>query len=487
MLIQMSPRGFSHVMFRHHRLFVLCCLWMLIIAVVYCIFAQPIYRSQAALVVKFENGSRDNVPDVAISAQAAERREVVNTNVRLLTSADLILDLLHHIDVAKLYPRLARSNSGDVPLIDRAHIAFLRDLGVNPVRDSDVIEVSLDNPDPAVAAASLTEYVNLFVDRETKLYRNIAFGLMSEQAEQARRRLRQSQAALDAFLGKFGISSLEDERTALLKLQMDTRSALGEQQAKLGEGQGRRTAVSASLATLKPQIELSDENDRYKAVDDARTRLADLVARRAELHNYQPNSQTLRAFDAQIDSAQKELGAATAVSAARVRMGPNPVYQQAQTDLIKAEQDINSARGAIIPLQDQLRKIDERLGELSSREAEYHTLTLQQQTDEESYRTFLQRRDDARVADALNQQKINGIAVLQSATVPVTPVRPRVGLVLGLAFVLGSVVGVAACFILETVDETFSRPLQVEPVLGLPVLAAFSADHTLQRRQGQLA
>ena len=482
MIIQMSPRGLSHVLFRHWRLLALCCVWMLVIASAYCVFAQKIYRSQSAVVVKFDSGSRTDLPNVAISAQAADRREIINTNVRLLTSADLVTDLLHRVDLEKLYPNLARTTSNAIPLIARAQTAFLNNLTVTPVRDSDVIEVALDNPDPETAASTLTEFVNLFVDRQTKLYRNIATSLIDEQVEDARRRLDQSQAKLDEFLAKFGISSLQDERAALLKLQTDTRGALGEQQAKLGEAQGRRAAVTASLATLKPTIELSDENDRNKPVDDARARLADLVARRAELHNYQPDSVTLRALDTQVDSAQKELAAANAISAARVRMGPNPVYQQAQTDLLRADQDVNSARGAIIPLEDQLHKIDARMTELGSREAEYHTLTLQQETDEESYRTFLQRNDDARVADALNQQKINAIAVLQSATVPVEAVRPRVGLILGLALVLGVIVGTAACFIRETFDETFSRPLQVEPVLGLPVLASFRAVGALQQQ-----
>ena len=42
-----------------------------------------------------------------------------------------------------------------------------------------------------------------------------------------------------------------------------------------------------------------------------------------------------------------------------------------------------------------------------------------------------------------------------------------------IALGLGLAGGILACFALEMMDETFSLPEQIEPVLGLPVVGTF--------------
>ncbi len=145
------------------------------------------------------------------------------------------------------------------------------------------------------------------------------------------------------------------------------------------------------------------------------------------------------------------------------------MYQQTQTDVLRATEDVDAARGAVKPIEHQLRQTEGRLQELGSRQAEYHALTMQnEKTDQDSYRTFLQRADDARIADVLNRQNVSGVAILQAPTVPTEPALPKVRLMLGLAFLLGGMVGAAAALLREMMDDTFSCPDQLEAILRLP-------------------
>jgi uncharacterized protein involved in exopolysaccharide biosynthesis len=476
MIIDMSPRGLLYALSRHRSLLVTSIVMCFTTAAAYCLLATPIYRSEAAVVIKFANDNRNEVPGAAIAAASTEHREIINTNVRLLNSVDLLDNLLNEIGIANLYPKLAAAAAEDraplsdrarrelvhvfdnllkelgianlypnlaaaaadarTPLSDLARRELVHDLSVTADRDSDVIELALENPDARIAATALSALIRLFKERQTQLYRNAQSWLMREQEAEARWRLSKSQADLDGFLSKFGISLLEDERYALLQLEMNTRSALGQQQAKFGEALGRQQAAAAALVKLTPEIALYDERSRYQAVDDPGSRI----------EQYRP---------------------------AKVRRSPNPVYQETQTDLVRADEAADAARSAIKPLEQQLRQIEDRLRELASRQAEYHALTMQSEADEKSYRTFLQRADEARIMDALNSQNVSGAAVLQAPTVPAKPAVPKVGLILGLALLLGGLGGIAAGLIAEMLDETFSLPGQLEPVLSLPVLASF--------------
>ncbi|MBV9827138.1 MAG: hypothetical protein JO001_15955 [Alphaproteobacteria bacterium] len=472
MVIQLTSRSILNVLFRHRRLFSATMGLTVALATLYCATATRIYRSEAALVIKFAKQDRANGPDVAIAAQTTERREVINTNIRLLTSVDLLSKLVGDAELLTIYPELSGYPGGASARRERAIDQLMHDVKVTAGRDSDVIELSLDNPNAEVAASTLSRLIRLFVDRQTQLYRGLQSTLVEQQTTDARQRLDQSQRNLDDFIKTFGISSYDDERSALLKLEMDTRAALGQQQSKLGEALGRRDAAKTMLGSLKPEIPLSNENDRYHAVDDARTRLADLTARSAELRNYQPNSPTAQAMETQISSARAELAAAARLPEARLRTGPNPVYQQVQGDLNHTEQDIKGAQGAISPLETQLQQIDDRLRALNTHQGEFHALTLQRETDEESYRTFLQRADDARVVDALNNQNVTAAAMLQAPTIPERPALPRVPLILGLSLLIGVLLGGGGSFAAELLDQTFSLPDQLEPALGLPVLAS---------------
>ncbi len=442
MVIQMSPRGFLHVMFRHRWLFLLCFFGIFSLAATYSLVATRIYRSEAVLAVKFENDNQNGVPGAAITAQSSEHQEIINTNIRLLKSMDLLVALAAKFEPLKLYPRLAEDLNNPESLVDRARDQLAHDFKVTAERDSDVIDVSLDNPDAAVAPAALADLIGLFIERQTRLYRHTQSSLMAEQVEAARRRMGESQARLDSFVSKFGISSLEDELAALLRREMDAHTALDEQKSKMGEALGRRDAAAAALSGLKPEITLSDERSGYKAVD-AESLIGD----------YRPHL---------------------------ARTGPNPVFQQTETDLVRASEDVDAARGAIKPLEQQLRQIEDRLQELNSRKAQYHALKMQSEADEKSYRTFVQRTDNSRVAEILNSQNVNAVAVLQRATMPMQPVWPKAKLTLGLALLLGCVFGVAASLISERLDETFSLPDQMEAVLGLPVLGAFQMSRALR-------
>jgi uncharacterized protein involved in exopolysaccharide biosynthesis len=484
MIVDMSPRGVLYVISRHRWLLVISILICLLAAIAYCRLAIPLYRSEAAVVIKFANDNRNEMPGAAISAASTEHREIINTNVRLLNSVELLDNLLKEIGIARLYPNLAaaaaaagpapsdRLFNSDLldnlleetgiasfyrklaaaaaehrpPLFEQARRQLVRDLSVTADRESDVIELALDNPDARVAATTLAELIRLFKERQTRLYRDTQSWLMREQVDEARRRLHKSQADLDRFLSKFGISSLDDERYALLQLEMNTRSALGQEQAKLGEALGRQQAAAAALVKLSPEIALYDERSRYQAVDDPGSRI----------EQYRP---------------------------AKLRRGPNPVYQETQSDLVRANEAIDASRSAIKPLQQQLQQIEGRLRELGSQQAEYQALTLQSQADADSLRTFLQRADQARIADALNSQNVSGAAVLQAPTVSAKPVVPKVRLTLGLALLLGGVGGIAAALISEMLDETFSLPGQLQPILSLPVLASFPMIRSLEHME----
>lgn len=497
MVIQLSARGFLNSVFRQRRAFLSAFLLIVGLGVTYCVFATPIYQSAASVLVKFGRAEPSSAQmalnGVSIPAEQTERREVMNTEVLILESEDLLTTVLNQVGPFKLYPAQSPSLPGLLvdglmallpgphePPSERQRVQgvlqrLTRDLKVEAERDSNVLSIQLRNPEPEMATATLIKIIAQFKDRQAVVYGGTESKFLQDQVEEARNQLAGSQTRLQKFLSDAGTVSLDDEKTSLYALQEQVRKDYVQVKAHIADLDSRRDALIAAQKQSTETVVLSDESDRYKSVDEARARLSDLVARRAELHNYRDESVMVRDLTAQIRSAEEQLQARSRETVARVRSGANPVFQQIQIDLIHADTDYKAATASAVPMEAQLATIQQRQSEIAALLPRQQELVLQREVDEENYRTVLQRAEDARIADALNRQSISSISVVQQPTAPLKPALPRVPLILAASLVVGVMAGFILSFVLESMDETFSLPDQVQPVTGVPVLAVFGA------------
>ena len=64
----------------------------------------------------------------------------------------------------------------------------------------------------------------------------------------------------------------------------------------------------------------------------------------------------------------------------------------------------------------------------------------------------------------------NNVRVVETATAPTAPIRPRKAWNLGLSIVVGLGLGIAVAIAIEYFDTTVRTPDDVERYLGLPVI-----------------
>jgi uncharacterized protein involved in exopolysaccharide biosynthesis len=485
MTLPRNARGVLNGAFRHKWRFVGVFSGVVALALAVAVIVQPVYRSDALLLVKFNGryAEADTVAGAAIQAQASERREVMNSQAQILRSHDLLLQAATAVGLERLYPDLAEDPEATGDIGRKAAEELDRDLEIEPTKDTNVMHISLLNRDPEIAAEALRVLIENFRVRQMEVFLNPQSEFLQDQLDEARRQLAASQAALEEFKTTAGISSLAEELTLLLRLRAEAQNNLSQQSARRGEADSRAQELADSLKHLAPTIQLSDENDRFKAIDDARARLTELRARESEMKsNYRDDSVSLRTLRSQIEFAEAEMTERSRESLARVRTGPNPVYQQVQADLLRAKAESAAASAAVEPLERQVAQVQERLANLDVNQGRLQDLSLQQQVDEENFRNVLQRVEDARASEQLQRQKVSSIVVVQQPTVPMTPARPRMLYIVALGALAGLALAFTVCVLWELSDERFSLPEQVTAVLKLPVLASFGDGESSQRQ-----
>jgi capsular exopolysaccharide synthesis family protein len=142
-----------------------------------------------------------------------------------------------------------------------------------------------------------------------------------------------------------------------------------------------------------------------------------------------------------------------------------------QRDEVKLE--IASLKERLARTKDQMKEYESRVEKTPSREQELEILVRDYNNLKENYRTLLDKKLNARLAENLEKrQKGEQFRIVDPANLPTKPEKPnRVNIMLiGLA--LGCGLGVGSAIGMESFRPVFRRPDDVESLLQLRVLAA---------------
>jgi uncharacterized protein involved in exopolysaccharide biosynthesis len=90
---------------------------------------------------------------------------------------------------------------------------------------------------------------------------------------------------------------------------------------------------------------------------------------------------------------------------------------------------------------------------------------------EEKYLLYLNKREEARIGDALDQGGILNVTIAEQATVPALPELSGLGF--GLAGLVGAgTLSVTLAFVNDYLNPAFRTPDEIIAYLGSPVLAS---------------
>src|ERR1017187_8022510 len=265
MLARATFPNFVYVLFRHKWAMVSTFLAVMGMAAVYCLLATVYYESECDLYVNFGRDTPSPVNTPAGVGQAQDgpnQQSILNSLVQMLTSESLADEVITEIGLKKLYPKIVASPpSSGTPLGAAERRLIRHDLKVQVAKNANTIQVIYEHPDPELAAKTANLLVKKFIARELAVLRDPKSNFLQERLEQYHSQLIQSEAALDEFRNHTGISSLDEERSLLLKRRADIESSFSNNQAQVTELENRSQVLQSELAKLPQNVEYADEDN----------------------------------------------------------------------------------------------------------------------------------------------------------------------------------------------------------------------------------
>jgi uncharacterized protein involved in exopolysaccharide biosynthesis/Mrp family chromosome partitioning ATPase len=311
-------------LFKRKRTIIVCATAGIIAAAAVYFLYPPSYESEAKLLVRYvleRSGVDPAEAEKAGSAAAnSEADRVIGAEIEILTSWDLAVDVARAIGPQRLFPppqdlfsRVARAiglkgllpPSGASATEGAAASSIASGLKVLSGKGSNIILVSYKNRDPQIATLVLQELLSRYFVKHLEVHRSAgAFDFVTQQTDQVRARLNQTEDTLKSLKEKTGIASLKEGSAALTseasKIQEQingTEADLAEQQALVNQVVEKKTKggwrTKTSSSENSPQTAKAKVAGTQAKIEALKSRLRDVQQRTKKLSELAPQIEDL--------------------------------------------------------------------------------------------------------------------------------------------------------------------------------------------------
>jgi uncharacterized protein involved in exopolysaccharide biosynthesis len=476
---QPSPtmRDLAAVLFRQQRValttFVLVFLAVLIYGLVF-----PPYQSEMKILLRH---SRVDPVVAAIPSQPefgrqAVTEEEVNSEAELLQDEEILRTVIQKAGLISEGRSWFWSLVGDNS--DRQLARAVRRVGkrltIEPAHKASLITATYDSSKREQGAKLLLALGNAYVERHHQVHNpSGAFDFFDQQVRQSRAGLEAAELRLMEFTRDQGVVAATQERDFALQKLAEAEADVGQTKVALAQNSERIRALQAELNLLPERtLSLIRNLDNPQLLESLKSRLLELQLKRTELlTQYEPSYRLVQEVDEEI-AAAKAMIAVEEQSPMRDQTSElEPNHEWAKSELLKTQVEASTLEAHARAETSLLANYRERAHELGNRAIGQDRLVNDLRAAEEEYLLYVNKREESRIGDALDQGGILNVAIAEQPTVPALPkLSPLTFGFIGLG--LAGTLGVGTAFAADYLSPTFRTPDEISAYLGGPVLAS---------------
>ncbi len=433
---------------------------------------RPLYRSSTTLLI--EQGKSKVVSIEEVYSQGLIQREYYQTQVEILKSDDLARKVIQKLNLttnpdydprqappgwmARLVPSLAPAQAA--PRSDEAVMKsvlgqFKRNLQVQLIRNTQMVQISFSAYDPQLAAKVPNALADTYIENDLEARMAMtqkASEWLRDRMSELRAKVDTSERALQDFRDREHIvdakgvamsgasRQLEDLTKSLVEARQHRAEAESAyslvQQIKAGRTQVSYDSIPAVLRSPLVQKMKEQEADAEKRLSDAAKRYGPehpkMIQAKAELDAARQN--THRQIDAVVAGLQKE-------------------YELARANEVAVERALSQSKADIQGL--------------NRKEFQLGILERDVQQNRNLYEMFVNRLKETSAAGDLQTTIAR---VVDPASVPGGPYAPNKSRIVMIAVAITLVLGAMLALLLDRLSNTINSTSDVENRLGVPVL-----------------
>lgn len=479
-------RGLLTIGFRRRRLAIIC-LAATVVVTVLAAWIFPRYKGETKLMLVTQRAdpvmtATSGQEGSGVLAQPMITDEELKSEVDLLTSYDLLREVVrasHPENTSEKHPlaflfawkkRFTTPEEREAAMV----LKLNADLSAEVAKGSNVILVGYKNRDPEVAKRVLDKLVELYIQRYLAVHRPVGqYQFFQQQADQYQRNLNRAEAALSDFSTKYGAVNPAADRDIVLQKQNEFKYTLHQTEVSISETENRVHSLGAQLKTTPERITTQLKRaDNPQLLQQLKSTLLDLQLKRvALLTKFQPNYRPVQEIEQQIADTNAAIQAQESAPVQESTTDLDSTHSWIVGELARARTQLAGAQAAKIALAQTVSSYEAAAGELDRKAIIQHDLQRDASDEESKYLMYLRKREEARVDDALDRQRMFNVVVAEPPTIPALPSHSPMQFA-AVSFLGMSFLTCCLFLALDWLDPTFRSRFEIESVLSIPVLAA---------------
>lgn len=467
------------------------------VAILAVLAITPIYRAAATLMIEQKGAKVVSIEQVyglegagseylqtqfeLLKSRALAERVVRQLN--LTTHAEFdprqqpeplidIKGLLANFDFHKVVPATMPGDLEDPEALTEAEIfdqvtrSFMERVTIAPQGKSQLVQVQVEMADAQTAAIAANALANGFIESQLEATMEMsmtATNWMNSRLGELRTKLKDSEDRLQAFreaenlVDVDGVTTISAAELSLTGDRMiDARRQRAEAESQYRQVQAMRGGGWQRLATIPAVL-------GHPLIQQFKTEQAKAQAKVEELSKrYGPRHPAMTAARSELSAAEGSLKG----QVEQIVAGIERNYQLALANE-------NSLRASFNANKSQIQDISRK---------EFQLRELQREVDGNRalYDTFMTRlKETAATADL----ETANARVVDPATVPTEPVKPKKTLIVAIAALLALFAGVGLTLLLDALNNTFKSTEEIENRLNIPVLGILPQMKVQERRE----
>lgn len=425
-----------------------------ILAAVLSFIWPPTYEAETNLRVKQPQGLADSLLSSLPTGNASATKQLMSTYAEILKSRTVVQEVIDK----------TQSDKEEIPDYDDV----LKRITTQSVKDTEILKVKVTAGTPEEAQLVANTLVNTFNARLSFLTRSeqtVVRQFIGERLQESKADVEKAEEELQKYKTEQKITDPDVETKALVDALATINKLAAENTVTMAAAQGRLVSTRQQLGAEKEGF-IADN----PLIQQYKTKLAELEVSLVELsEKYTEQHPQVKATRAAIGETQDKLAAEVGRVITADAPSMNPVHQGLLQSKLMAEAQIaaSTAQQAAIAVIVQQGQSD--LGKLPVKEQGLAKVMRDAAVAREIYVMLAKRHEEARISEVMQPTDVQ---VIDVATLPEEPVKPKKALNIVIAAILGLFVGVGAAFIVEYMNKSIHTVEDVRQYLELPVLGS---------------
>jgi uncharacterized protein involved in exopolysaccharide biosynthesis len=482
---QLTVRDMVAPLFRKRRVVLLTFFFIFALAILVAWgWASDYYASTMQVVVGRE---RSDPTVTSLQGSDASNSKVVTTDevaseVALLQGRDMLQEVVQTCNLIEptspsfwdrfdsRTPEVKKSAA-----LESATKRLAKKIKVEAQKTSHVIDLKYGQTgSPATPACVLQTLGKLYLEKHLRLQRPTgASDFFSQETDKYRRALADSENRLVSFSKTQGIAAPEILRADMAQQLAMAQSNLYQTHQLIAANEQRIESIKSQMTLIPARSSTSEASiSSSSLLEQMKSGLLSLELKRSQLLlKYEPSYPLVKEVDEEIAQTKQAIEVTQNERYVNTTTDRDPTFEFLRQDMAKTEADLASERATAAALSNTIQGMQSELVNLDANSVKQAALLRDEKANEGNYLLYLNKREQERTSDALDQKRIANVAIAVPANVPVMPAyNPIVIMIAG--FLLAAFAGVGAGYLAEFMDPSFRTPDEVAEMLKVTVLAA---------------